>query len=144
MDLFLANIVVCGFLNGLIWFVQWVHYPAFRFHSDDKFGEFHLHHTTRTGHVVALPMILELLLGIWLFWTFKEDFFFLQLLTLLCVVLNWAITFFWFIPHHNKIAERGNEREFKKLVQVNWLRTFFWSTRLFLLILLFRMMFQHF
>lgn len=59
--------LVLGFLLGssawmaaVGWYVQLVHYPSFRFVPAERFGEFHAMHTSMTGVVVGLPMLVQM------------------------------------------------------------------------------------
>ena len=70
--LLISNLMITGFLTGLIWFVQVVHYPIFGNVKPENFPNFHHAHTFLTGKVVALPMLIELVLAIVLFATFSE------------------------------------------------------------------------
>ncbi len=129
-----SNLLVTAFLVGLIWFVQIVHYPIFKEVGKQNFHQFHIAHTTLTGKIVILPMLLELGLSFWLVW---EDFTFYSIIALLFTLLLWVLTAWIFVPLHGKLADADKGFDLKiikKLVSRNWLRTIFWSFQLLLLI----------
>lgn len=132
--LLLSNLIVAGFLAGLIWFVQVVHYPIFLRVPPAQFVAYHHAHTATTGSLVALPMVVELILSLlmtsqplagvpmWQHWT-----------ALGCVIAVWVLTFGWFVPMHGQLSEGFDALLIQRMVALNWLRTFFWSVRLALL-----------
>ena len=150
-----SNILVTAFLVGLIWFVQIVHYPLFKEVGKQNFYEFHLAHTTLTGKVVILPMLLELGFSFWLVWEGYEinyalttndvsenmvmrmgNFYLFSIIALLLTISLWILKAWIFVPLHGKlgdIAKGYNLEIIKKLVFRNWFRTVFWSLRLVIL-----------
>ena len=54
-------------MAGLIWFVQIVHYPLFHKVSEDTSVAYADEHQTRTAWVVGLPMLIEGITTVWLF-----------------------------------------------------------------------------
>ncbi len=48
-----------GWMAGVAWYTQLVHYPAFRYVRDDRWPDFHAFHSTFTGFVVVGPMLLQ-------------------------------------------------------------------------------------
>ena len=54
-------------MAGLIWFVQIVHYPFFHRVSADTSVAYADEHQTRTAWVVGLPMLIEGITTVWLF-----------------------------------------------------------------------------
>ncbi|MEO1655819.1 MAG: hypothetical protein AAFU64_19920, partial [Bacteroidota bacterium] len=59
----MSNLVICGYLTGLIWVIQVLHYPSFAKFDPVHFSDFHPFHTQRISLIVALPMVVELLLA---------------------------------------------------------------------------------
>jgi hypothetical protein len=128
-----SNILVTAFLVGLIWFVQIVHYPIFKEVGKQNFHQFHIAHTTLTGKIVILPMLLELGLSFWLVWELPN---FYSIIALLFTILLWILTAWIFVPLHGKLGDETkgyNVEIIKKLVLRNWFRTLFWSLRLVVL-----------
>lgn len=133
--LLLANLIWSAFLTGLIWFVQIVHYPLFRKVPTAHFGTYHAAHTLTTGRVVALPMLLELLIGGWLAMQFFPGHLkWINYAAYACVIIVWAATFLLAIPLHNVLTANGyNEEAISSLVTCNWIRTVGWTVRTVLL-----------
>jgi hypothetical protein len=133
--LLLVNLVLSAFLTGLIWFVQVVHYPIFRQVPASGFGAYHAAHTLTTGRVVALPMLLELLLGGWLaLQSFPGNLKWLNYAAYGLVLLVWGVTFLLAVPLHNKFTAVGyTEEAINSLISGNWIRTAGWTVRTALL-----------
>ncbi|WP_338765473.1 hypothetical protein WAF17_01730 [Bernardetia sp. ABR2-2B] len=149
----LSNLLITAFLVGLIWFVQIVHYPIFENVGKQNFRNFHSAHTTLTGKIVILPMLIELGLSFWLVWEGYEvdnilqnnyvgegirnrmsNFYSFSSIALVFTILLWILTAWIFVPLHGKLIKGYDLQLIKKLVFRNWFRTFFWSLRLILLI----------
>ncbi len=126
--------MVCGFLVGLIWFVQVVHYPIFAKVGKKEFAEYHEKHVRNTGRVVALPMLLELGLSFLLLVMAQGQVPFWQnSVAFALVLIVWAQTFFFFVPLHSKLGASADPQIISRLVSANGWRTFFWSLRFVLL-----------
>lgn len=127
---FLGNLLLAGYLTGLIWTIQIVHYPSFAKFSPDSFLDFHAFHTQRISLIVALPMVLELGLTLAL-WGFALPGFTWQwnaLLTALTLIV-WVNTFLVAIPLHNQLGQGYDEGLIRQLVNINWWRTIAWTVR---------------
>jgi hypothetical protein len=121
----LLVLAVSWALFGLIWTVQLVHYPSFRFVPD--FTDFHGHHTASISVMVGPLMVVELVLAIWL--VYRSHFHWAWLLPLLAVSAIWAITFFRAVPLHDMLADVRDAQTIESLIRVNWLRTWLWSIK---------------
>ena len=62
-----CHLVATVFMVGLIWFVQVVHYPLFDRISGDASIQYAAEHQRRTAWVVGLPMLVEGITTLWLF-----------------------------------------------------------------------------
>ena len=116
----------------LIWLVQLIIYPNFQYIPDAELIKWHKIYTPRITVVVAPLMILQLALTIYLsFYLFST----LNLLALGLIVLNWLITFIYFVPLHVKIDQDNiNQTSLRRLVQLNWYRTIIWSCVFFIML----------
>lgn len=128
LEIYLA---ISWMLTGLIWVIQLVHYPSFRFVDSDQFLDFHHHHTFRITLIVMPTMLVELALAIYFF--VQNSLGAASLWQLIMVGLIWGSTFFIQIPLHNRLVERKEEEVINRLVQSNWLRTFLWTGKALLL-----------
>ena len=134
--LLLGNVLWAGYLTGLVWYVQWVHYPIF-VRAQTDFAAFHRAHTTATGQVVMLPMLAELALAVALVvYAGKSIPAGWAWVALLLVLVVWAVTFFVSVPLHNRLAQGYDATAARRLVQTNWLRTVAWTARFLVLLYL--------
>ena len=123
-------------MTGLVLFVHFVHYPAFKFVPIDRAKEFHNFHTARTGYIVIIPMLMELFSGLlMIFFAPTISTMVISIMLGLLVLLIWYETFFRVIPIHEKIASEGVNCNsiVTKLVEANRVRTNYWVLRFILL-----------
>ena len=129
-SILLANFVATCLMTGVIWFVQWVHYPLLAKVPVDRAVETAIDHQRRTGQVLAIPMAVEgfttlgLLIirpeSVPIFWPWFGA-------VLLAVALG--STVFVSVPLHAKMATNPTADVGQRLVVTNWPRTIAWSLR---------------
>ena len=122
------------FLTGLIWVIQLVHYPAFRFVEASQFISFEKLHTHRISLIVIPLMFTELLSGIYLVFSREAPLYLKYSFAL--VILIWASTFFLSVPLHTKLSLGKNLDTINKLIATNWPRTVLWTLRSSIIIFL--------
>lgn len=130
-----ANVLVTGYLTGLIWCIQRVHYPLFAEVGKGSFARYHSLHVHLISPIVAAPMIAELGLSVLLI-RFHPAAFPTPLAWLCCglVGLIWLSTYFLSVPLHARLDQVGYDAGYiHRLVAMNWLRTAGWTLRLALL-----------
>ena len=109
----------------LIWMVQLIVYPSFKYHHGQDFTTWHEIYTKRITLIVLPLMVGQLLLCSYQAY-FSWDF--LTGLKLLLVLANWALTFIVFVPLHAKLSQDAATNTLKeRLVSKNWFRTVLWS-----------------
>ena len=130
MPLLIAQLLVSGFLSGLIWTIQVVHYPLMARVGVDQFAQYERLHSASITPLVGPAMLAEaaiagLLLvhrppavSAWMAWTGA-----------LLVVAIWAVTFFVSVPCHAALAQGFDAAAHDRLVATNWLRTVAWTGR---------------
>ncbi|MCP9235947.1 hypothetical protein [Lewinella sp. JB7] len=123
IELWLITLATSWFLCGLIWVVQLVHYPAFRFVAD--FPAFHRHHTASIGVVVGPLMIVELLAASLV--VYRSGLAWTWLIPWLAVVAIWGQTFLVAVPLHRSLSGGRDEEAIDKLILANWPRTVLWT-----------------
>ncbi len=132
--IFVGNLLVTGFLTGLIWYVQIVHYPLLAQIGVGEFARYHAAHSTLTTRVVALPMLLELgLSGALLLYRpvgLAPAFAWAGFALAMAV---WLCTFFVSVPLHSQLGAGHDVAVIGRLVATNWLRVVAWSAHLALL-----------
>lgn len=124
-------------MTGVIWFVQVVHYPLFAAVGAEQFVAYEVAHQRRTSIVVGLPMLVEDLTVLALFFWPPDGVG--RLLpfvggVLLTVVL--ASTVFLQVPAHAALAQSYHTAQVRRLVRSNWVRTIGWSARLVLAVVM--------
>jgi hypothetical protein len=117
-------------MTGLIWFVQLVHYPMFAGLDRERFAALHAEHSRRTGRVVTVPMLLELVTGVWLWWRSPGDASHaLWGMGLVGLAVVWTSTALMQIPEHARLARGWDAAAHRRLVRGNWVRTLTWTAR---------------
>ncbi len=109
-------------MSGIIWLIQVVHYPAFKFIEPNKFKQFH---SSRITYIVAPIMALELLSAFALCWLSQTIYTW----NFILVLLLWALTGFVSVPLHNSLAGNYDLKKINQLVKTNWYRTAIWTFR---------------
>jgi hypothetical protein len=122
------HILSTFFLTGLIWTIQWLHYPGFKFSDLEQWGEYHRFHSSRITMIVFPMMFLELMTGFMLLIDKQNTIMGINLLTILLI---WASTIFISVPIHTLLANQFSLDEIQNLVLTNWIRTFLWTIRSF-------------
>lgn len=127
--IFLLNLVSCTFMTGLIWCIQVVHYPLFENVGKDNFASFHSLHSIRITYIVLPVMCIEILTSFLLLG--ENEFMSANLGWILfgIVLAIWASTFFLQVPMHGVLSSELSIEAVHRLVNTNWIRTFFWSLR---------------
>lgn len=122
------------YMTGIIWLIQIIHYPLFRLVRENTFNDYHKYHIQKTSLVIAIPMVLEMLSGLYLLVRdeiYRNNFIFLTAYALLAFI--WFVTFLISVPKHNILSNGFNDEVIITLIKTNWIRTIAWSTRAFLL-----------
>jgi hypothetical protein len=125
-----ANFVATCVMTGVIWFVQWVHYPLLATVPVDRAIETAISHQRRTGQVLAIPMAVEGFTTLGLLIGRPDGVQFLWPIAgaaLLAVALG--CTVFLSVPLHEKMATNPTSDVGRRLVVTNWPRTIAWTLR---------------
>lgn len=125
MNLDLLRLVVDFGLVVLIWIVQLIIYPSFLFYQKADLLRWHQTYTVRIGVIVMPLMLVQLGLTIFQLLQLQST---LNIVSLVFVVFVWLITFLLFIPMHSQItAGHTQEDLLRRLIKLNWSRTFLWT-----------------
>jgi len=135
--LVLSHFAFCLIMCGLIWVIQVLHYPTFKFIKEDTFKRFESFHVKRISFIVIPIMVLELLTSILLFLYFPNT---IVQINVLLLILTWLSTFIFSMPIHNQLLKEYNINFINKLILTNWPRTALWSIRA---ILIFQLIYTH-
>lgn len=124
---YFAHFGACVALAGVIWLVQLVHYPAFRFIHPEHFGVFHRFHSVQITYLVAPLMAIELITAIALLVMAPQQG--ISYFNFASVLALWLVTFFVSVPLHRTLAHSYSLDVINKLIVTNWWRTALWSVR---------------
>ena len=123
MHLALASIMV-----GVIWVIQLVHYPSFRFTDREKYVSFQIFHMRKISFIVMPVMVLEFLSGLLLVLYHSNHESLLRISFILLLII-WLVTALFFAQVHQKLSKGYDETLVRKLVSFNWIRTLLWTIR---------------
>lgn len=126
-----VHLAATGFLAGLIWTIQLVHYPSFDRIADDGYAEFQQEHMAKMGVLVGPPWLVEGLtvLAVFFFAPTTTD----RLLATVGGVLEAVaigVTVMASIPAHDRLTRGFSAEAHERLVRTNWMRTAAWTARL--------------
>ena len=127
MHLLMASIMV-----GVIWVIQLVHYPSFRFTDKEKYVSFQIFHMRNISFIVMPVMILEFLSGLVLV-LYNNNHESLLMISFFLLLIIWLVTALFFAQIHQKLSKGYDEALVRKLVSLNWIRTLLWTIRSFLI-----------
>lgn len=117
------QIIADSGLLVLIWLVQLIIYPSFRYTQEKDFIVWHGRYMSRISLIVG-PLIL-LQIGVELVHIFNNDYRWMRMLIILAVLTS---TFSLSVPNHKRLSLYGkNPIILSRLVLTNWLRTVLWS-----------------
>ena len=117
-------------LVGLIWTIQLVHYPAFRFVDPTRFVEFEAFHQRQISLAVVPLMLVELSTAAMLLWLRSTGVpLWMAVAGAGLVLFIWGCTFAVQVPLHNQLAQRYDGAAIEQLVRSNWIRTVAWTLR---------------
>ena len=109
----------------LIWMVQLIIYPSFKFYSENDLLLWHQKYTAAISFVV-IPLMFGQLITATLQVINNQNWFTIGGLTLITAV--WVSTFLQFVPMHKAISNGKTSNELlQQLVKKNWLRTALWT-----------------
>ena len=127
MHLLMASIMV-----GVIWVIQLVHYPSFRFTDKEKYVSFQIFHMRNISFIVMPVMILEFLSGLVLV-LYNNNHESLLMVSFFLLLIIWLVTALFFAQIHQKLSKGYDETLVTKLVSLNWIRTLLWTVRSFII-----------
>lgn len=130
----LANCIATATMVGVIWFVQWVHYPLLVTTAVDNSVDVAIRvakqHQRRTGQVLALPMAIEGFSTLGLLISRPDAVgFVLPWFGAVLLAVALGSTVLLSVPLHAKLATNPTADVARRLVVTNWPRTIAWSAR---------------
>jgi len=128
----IAHALSTCFMTGLIWFVQVVHYPLMALIGEAGYERYQLAHQRLTSLVVGPVMLLEAASALVLLLRASqsgEAFRAMAYGGVGLLALVWLSTFAVQVPLHERLSRGFDARVHRRLVHTNWVRTFAWSAR---------------
>jgi hypothetical protein len=122
-----ANLAASWGLLILIWLVQLIIYPGFHHIPREAFAAYHRWYVIRISSIVLPLMLAELILTVW--WIGSDDYSLVSVLAGVLVLIVWLSTFLLQVPIHNQLKTGKEDREIRRLVTTNWIRTVAWSLK---------------
>ena len=125
MDLDQARLLLNFGLVVLIWMVQLLIYPSFKYFSPTALLKWHKRYT----FYMAL-IVIPLMLGQFLVYAIDLylEYSIFNVFGMIVVITLWLSTFLQFVPLHQNISNDSfSENTLKLLVSRNWIRVVLWS-----------------
>lgn len=109
----------------LIWMVQLVVYPSYKYYTPPELAIWHQKYTVNITYIVMPLMLGQLVVS---GFQFYETHSFYSVATFIMVLSLWAITFTIFVPLHSKIGSNSySPEDLYRLEKRNWIRTILWN-----------------
>ena len=119
---------------GVSLITQFVTYPSFFEIDTSKFKSFHKKYSKTMFFIAGPTMIMEVIAS---FFLLIDSFNYISLLSFFFLIIVWILTFFKIVPIHNIISINPKINLFKRLIQLNLIRTIFWVLKFLSLLLIF-------
>ena len=120
---------VTFFLTGLIWVVQLVHYPMFRFLDPKTQSNALKFHQQKISIIVVPLMLFELLSGVYLAYVQWSSLASFHRINMVLLMVIWVHTFGLMVPFHQKISVQLNYELLQKTLTHHWVRTLAWTIK---------------
>jgi hypothetical protein len=109
----------------LIWAVQLLVYPSFKYLSSSALLRWHRTYTPAITVIVMPLMVSQVVLHVLRLY---GDFSWAHGLLMVMVLSTWITTFIIFVPLHNTISSNdASPKTLDKLIAYNWVRTALWT-----------------
>lgn len=140
------HVVATLYLTGVLWTIQLVTYPAFRFADRARLEAMTSTHANWMSWIMLPAMVLELATGLLLMidgnapWEYRGGPWnvFRNLLTLGLwqLALVWTSTAFIQAPLLARLRDETDEESLRLLIASNWIRTIGWTSRAVIVLVL--------
>tara|TARA_B000000475_G_C15848538_1_gene387048 strand:- start:125 stop:499 length:375 start_codon:yes stop_codon:yes gene_type:complete len=121
---------------AIIWIVQILHYPTFKFIDQKRYEEFQDFHMKRISYIIIPIMLVELSSGV-IVLIIDSSLYTPFGVSLMLLIFIWILTALLFSKVHAYLLKGYDEDSINKLIDLNWIRTIFWTVRLIILMKLF-------
>ena len=109
----------------LIWIVQIVVYPSFRFADEHTFSAWHANYARRISLIAGPLMLLQAGAHVSTVWSESNV---TNGIAALLIAAAWAATTFLSVPCHRALQQQGKDQlQIARLINTNWIRTACWT-----------------
>jgi hypothetical protein len=115
-------------LMGLIWTIQWVHYPMFSFFNTSTPTAFQ-DHQRRITYLVGPLMVIELFTAVLLAILNISSHPYFHAINIGLLIIIWAHTGVIMVPLHTKLSTAPNLKTIQLLVKKNYVRSVAWTLK---------------
>tara|TARA_B100001939_G_scaffold183569_1_gene158097 strand:+ start:440 stop:865 length:426 start_codon:yes stop_codon:yes gene_type:complete len=130
------HLISTSMMVAIIWIVQILHYPTFKYIDQKRYEEFQDFHMKRISYIIIPIMLVELSSGV-IVLIIDSSLYTPFGVSLVLLIFIWILTALLFSKVHAYLLKGYDEDSINKLIDLNWIRTIFWTVRLIILIKLF-------
>ena len=130
------HLISTSMMVAIIWIVQILHYPTFKFIDQKKYEEFQDFHMKRISYIIIPIMLVELSSGV-IVLIIDSSLYTPFGVSLMLLIFIWILTALLFSKVHTYLLKGYDEDSINKLIGLNWIRTVSWTIRLIILLKLF-------
>ena len=130
------HLISTSMMVAIIWIVQILHYPTFKFIDQKKYEEFQDFHMKRISYIIIPIMLVELSSGV-IVLIIDSSLYTPFGVSLMLLIFIWILTALLFSKVHAYLLNGYDEDSINKLISLNWIRTISWTVRLIILMKLF-------
>ena len=131
-DPLMIHIISTSIMVGVIWVVQLVHYPSFKYVNESDYIIFQKYHMSNISNIVFPVMFTELITALIILFFGEKSLFFV--LSLICLFLIWVMTGVLFTKYHSILKEGKDLMIIEKMIKANWIRALLWTMRLIMIL----------
>ena len=128
----MTHIISTSIMVGVIWVIQLVHYPSFKYVNESDYIIFQKYHMSNISYIVFPVMFTELITALIILFFGEKSLFFV--LSLICLFLIWVITGVLFTKYHSILKEGKDLMIIEKMIKANWIRALLWTMRLIMIL----------
>ena len=130
------HLISTSMMVAIIWIVQILHYPTFKYIDQKRYEEFQDFHMKRISYIIIPIMLVELSSGV-IVLIIDSSLYTPFGVSLVLLIFIWILTALLFSKVHAYLLKGYDEDSINKLIDLNWIRTIFWTVRLIILMKLF-------
>ena len=131
-DPLMIHIISTSIMVGVIWVIQLVHYPSFKYVNESDYINFQKYHMSNISYIVFPVMFTELITALIILFFGEKSLFFV--LSLICLFLIWVFTGVLFTKYHSILKEGKDLMIIEKMIKANWIRALLWTMRLIMIL----------